>query len=425
MPATPRVLVLYANAWDRLQLGRDVYRGKIEFSFLGDDLFTFPESLKLVAFSSLRFLDDVVERIEREDFAGVMSTDEYIGAILAAAAAGRTDRPGNRPEHIIAAQHKYYSREAQRSVAPDITPRTTLVPLRDVATCELALPFPFFVKPVKGTFSLFAARVDDRAALVKHMGFNVFERLLLGRVTKPFNDLVHEFTDFEYDANYFIGEELIEGDQVTVDGFVWAGDVEVMGIVDSVMFPGTNIFERFEYPSRLPPAVQERMAALTREIMRGLGWQNGQFNVELFYDRSRDRIAVIEINPRMSYQFADLYEYVDGSNSYDVLIDLTLGRRPRFVKGGGSFRYAASFVLRTFEGKKIVDVPDPAEVQSFSDRYDEATIKLYGKPGQSMRGEMKAIGSYRHAIVNVAANSLLDLFAIHQDALEKLPFTFA
>jgi hypothetical protein len=425
MAAPPRVLVLYANPWDRVQLEREVYRDCIDFAFLGDDLFKFPESVKLVAYDSLGFIDDVAQRIEDEGFAGVMSTDEYIGAIMAAAAAQRTRRPGNLPELIIAAQHKYYSREAQRRVAPEITPRTTLVPLRDVAECELALPFPFFVKPVKGTFSLFAARVNDRDALVRHMGFNVFERLLLGRVTKPFNDLVHEFTDFAYDANYFIGEELIEGDQVTVDGFVWDGDVEVMGIVDSVMFEGTNIFERFEYPSRLPPAVQERMAALTREVMRGLGWRHGQFNVELFYDRPHDRIAVIEINPRMSYQFADLYEYVDGSNSYDVLIDLTLGRRPRFVKGGGRFRFAASFVLRTFAGKRVAKVPSSAEVEAFSDHYDEATIKLYGKPGQSMRGEMKAIGSYRHAIVNVAANSLLDLFAIHEDALEKLPFEFA
>jgi hypothetical protein len=35
---------------------------------------------------------------------------------------------------------------------------------------------------------------------------------------------------------------------------------------------------------------------------------------------------------------------------------------------------------------------------------------------------MKALGSYRHAILNIAANSLLDLFAIYEDAIESLPF---
>jgi len=34
------------------------------------------------------------------------------------------------------------------------------------------------------------------------------------------------------------------------------------------------------------------------------------------------------------------------------------------------------------------------------------------------------MGSYRHGIVNVAAGSLLDLFAIYNDAQEKLPFEF-
>ena len=424
MTLATRVLVLFPNPWDRVQLENPKYRGTYDFEFKGTDLFHFPESLKLVSFSSLAFLDDVVDTIRHGHHEGVLSTDEYIGAILAAAAAQRTGRSGTDPAHIIGAQHKYYSREAQRAVAPEITPEATLVPLRGVKDCELSIDFPFFVKPVKGTFSLFAAKIESRAALVKHMGFNVFERLLLGRVTKPFNDLVREFTEFEFDANHFIGEELIAGDQVTVDGFVWDGDVEVMGIVDSVMFEGTNIFERFEYPSRLPAAVQARMEDLTRRVMRGLGWQRGQFNVELFYDRRTDALAVIEVNPRMSYQFADLYEYVDGSNSYDVLIDLTLGRKPAFTKGGGPFDVAASFVLRTFEGKKIRSVPSSAQVSAFGDHYQEATIKLYGKPGTSMKGEMKAIGSYRHAIINVAANSYLDLFAIHQDALEKLPFEF-
>ena len=51
-------------------------------------------------------------------------------------------------------------------------------------------------------------------------------------------------------------------------------------------------------------------------------------------------------------------------------------------------------------------------------------MKIYGKPGTSMKGEMRASGSYRYAIINVAAQSYLDLFAIHQDAIDTLPFQF-
>jgi hypothetical protein len=126
----------------------------------------------------------------------------------------------------------------------------------------------------------------------------------------------------------------------------------------------------------------------------------------------------------MSYQFADLYESVDGSNSYDVLLDLTLGQRPRFAHGAGPYKFAASFVLRTFEGKKLLAVPAPQDVERFAARYDDARLRIYGRKGQSLATEMKALGSYRYGIVNVGAGSLLDLFAIYNDALTELPFKF-
>ncbi len=417
-----RVLVLFPNAWDHVRFGHEKYRGEIELIFHGDDLFKFPGTLKLLTFDAVRFIDSTVERFADADLDGVLSSDEYIGAIIAAEVARRLGLPGGDPAKIILAQHKYYSRLAQHAAAPDHTPRATLVPLRGVTEADLEIDFPFFVKPCKGTFSVFAAKVNDFAALKKHLGFNVLERLALARVAKPYNDLLRALTDLEHDASFFCGEELMIGDQVTVDGFAYDGDVEIMGVVDSVMFDGTSTFERFEYPSRLSPAVLERMASLTADVVRGLGIRHGQFNVELFHDRKADTLGVIEINPRLSYQFADLYEQVDGSNTYDVLLDLTLGQKPRFAKSAGRFRYSASFVMRTFEGKKLRSVPTDEQVALFNERYDESTIKIYGKGGDSMKNEMKALGSYRYAIVNVAADTLLDLFAIQQDAIDKLPF---
>jgi hypothetical protein len=310
----------------------------------------------------------------------------------------------------------------QKRLGLEGTPDVTLVPIAAADAAKIDATFPLFVKPAKGTFSLFAKLCPDRAALQKHLDFGVLERLALRRVTKPFNDLLRRYTDFEHDANWFVGETPMKGDQVTVDGFVDRGQVRVMGIVDSVMFPGTQTFERFEYPTRLPKSVQERMAEMTSRLVTGLGIPHGQFNVELFYDRGADALAIIEINPRLSYQFADLYEYVDGSNTYDVLLDLTVGRKTSFAKGRGAFRKAASFVMRTFRGRRLARVPSPDQIDAFGARYDEATIKIYGDAGASMKSEMRAMGSYRYAIVNVAAQSLLDLFAIHQDAMDKLPF---
>lgn len=236
--------------------------------------------------------------------------------------------------------------------------------------------------------------------------------------------MLNDHANLSNDANFFVAEELIDGVQVTVDGFICNDQVTICGVVDSVMFPGTSIFERFEYPSKLPVIVQQRMTAITEKLIKGIGFRNAQFNVELFYNESADSLHIIEINPRLSYQFGDLYENVDGTNTYQILLDQALGKLPQFVNGNGQFNCTASFVLRTFEGKELQAVPKAEHINDFNRRYSESNIKVYGKVGNKLSDEMRAIGSYRYGIVNVGAHSLLDLFSIYEDVLDSLPFSF-
>jgi hypothetical protein len=55
-----------------------------------------------------------------------------------------------------------------------------------------------------------------------------------------------------------ICEEIVPGRQVTANGFARAGQVTMLGTVDSVMYPGTDQFQRFQYPSSLPPPSSPR-----------------------------------------------------------------------------------------------------------------------------------------------------------------------
>ena len=282
----------------------------------------------------------------------------------------------------------------------------------------------FLQKPVKGTFSLFAKKINSFKDLKEHMNFKWYEHILFSTIASPFNHLIDEYSDLNENANFFIGEELIEGVQVTVDGFVSNNDITICGVVDSIMFPGTDIFERFEYPSKLPMQVQQDMMKIVHNLIKGIGFSNAQFNVELFYNQEKDELHIIEINPRLSYQFGDLYENVDGLNTYQILLDLALGQRPSFEKAKGEFNYSASFVLRTFKGKKIKSIPEESHIRDFNKRYSESNIKVYGRKGTKLSSEMRAIGSYRYGIVNVGAHSLLDLFSIYEDVLDSLPFSF-
>jgi hypothetical protein len=419
-----RILVLFSNEWDRSELAAERYAGRYEFLYHGESLFRFPGILKLLYFDALQFVDEVVARFERERLDGVLSTDDYVGALIAALVARRLGLPGGAPERIALAQHKFLARRRQREVAASETPDFALVPVA-VRGAPPRLAFPFFLKPVKGTYSVLAGRVDTPRAFERRTAFGPLEKFCLRAAVRPFNQLLRACADFELDASYFLAEQLLEGQQVTVDGFAFWDRVETLGVVDSVMFPGTSTFERFEYPSSLPAPVQARMEELTRRLARGMGMRNCQFNVELIYDPRRDEIKIVEINPRMSCQFADLYEKVDGRSTYDILLDLTLGRRPSFQRRQGEYRCAASFVFRTFRGARVTKVPTRSQLERFRQQHSGARIKVYGRAGQSLLVEMKAVGSYRYAVVNAGAGTRSDLFATYRQAVEHLEFAFA
>src|SRR5439155_23556454 len=124
------------------------------------------------------------------------------------------------------------------------------------------LPYPLFVKPVKGTMSIRARRVEGESDLREAVRFSLRDRLRLFLLLRPYQQLLRHYGDGEIPAHFFIAEEPLTGEQVTVDGFVQNRRATAMGVVDSVMFPGTMSFQRFEYPSRHPPDVVERMKAI-------------------------------------------------------------------------------------------------------------------------------------------------------------------
>jgi len=86
------------------------------------------------------------------------------------------------------------------------------------------------------------------------------------------------------------------------------------------MHPGTISFARFEYPSALDLGVRERMARIAARFISSIGFDNGLFNIEMFYDPNSNSIHLIEVNPRMCPQFADLMEKVNGVNTYEIAL---------------------------------------------------------------------------------------------------------
>jgi biotin carboxylase len=217
-----------------------------------------------------------------------------------------------------------------------------------------------------------------------------------------------------------IAEGLLKGVQVTVEGYAYGGVVRIMGVVDSIMFPGTIAFSRFEYPSALPEAVQARMAELATTLMGGLGFDNGLFNIEMMYDADADRISIIEINPRMASQFADLYEKVDGTNSYEVLLAIGQGRAPAFVPRKGRYSFAASCVLRAFEDRVVVALPSEADITGLSRLYPDIRVELHAAVGRKLSDELQDGQSFRYGIVNLGGRDRDDVLEQFEACRERL-----
>jgi hypothetical protein len=407
MARRKRILVVFAKEWDRDEFARGDY-GDHEFVFEGFDLFSFPSNARLFAFDACAFVDRVSERW-RGRIDGVFSNNEYFGALIAAAIAQKLGLPGTPPAVVATAQHKYYARLAQQRIAPEAVPPFSVFPFDVRDPGEIGLPFPMFVKPVRATFSVLARRVDDFAAVRRLLSFSWLEEQIIRRLVKPFNDLVPRFTDFTVDVHHLIAEAPLDGMELNVDGYVREGRASFLGISDAVMFPGTKHFQRFVYPSRLPPEVQERARALAEKLLAGMGYRHGFFNIEMYWDPAADRLWLIEINPRLASQLAGLYQRVRGIRPHRMLLELCTGAEPANADVPTGCAVAASLVSRCFQGRALKREPGPAELARARRRFPDAAIMLYLKRGAALAREMKWLGSYRYAVINMGGASEEDL----------------
>jgi len=277
---------------------------------------------------------------------------------------------------MLELSHKFASRELQNNVVPGAVPRYQLLDPFNLKPEDVKLPYPFFVKPVKASASVRAGVVHNFTELQQALHFSKIEEFGFSAIMRPFEQLSKTFGGPTVPARDFIAEELIVGPQVTVDGYVSKKGVTVLGVVDSIMYPGTNSFARFQYPSALRPDVVARMEKTAKDIMEASGLQSNIFNIEMFYDPILDRVFIIEINPRMSEQFADLYEKALGTNLYSIQTALALGEEPVLSPGGGKYGVSASYVLRTFPGQQLSGSVTQQKLDAMRAKYPDVRLNV-------------------------------------------------
>lgn len=418
-------LVAFPTEWDRKNLF--AAPGGEPPAFLGGRRVVAlepPDAAVRHDFDAVRFVESVA-REWRGRARGVLTSSDYPGAVAAAAIAGELSLPGGDAPARIAASHKYASRLAQREAAPDATPEFALVDPA-VPFAAPAIPFPCFVKPVRGSFSLFARRVETADELARFVGSEAvldFAR----HYPAIFDRLAARFAPaFGHHGRAFIAEGLLSGEQVTVEGYVFGGETFILGVVDSVMHTGTRSFARFDYPSELDERTQERMGAIAARVVRRLGLEGSLFNVEMFHDPATGRVSVIEVNPRMCGQFADLYEKVDGVNTYEIALALAAGERPRPMRRAGAFACASSVPLRVFERALVTRAPDAALLARAEALFPGTRVWSEVTAGDALDDLETAEdgASRRYAVINVGGPDRAAVIARAESVRAALAFEF-
>jgi len=169
--------------------------------------------------------------------------------------------------------------------------------------------------------------------------------------------------------------------------------------------------------------------------MKSIGFDNSVASSEFIYNGDYDTIYIIEINPRMASQFADLYEKVDGVNSYSYVLDLAAGKKPQMRRRQGKYNVAASFVLRRFDNTSVVRVPSDDEVKQVYEQFPDVRVQIdqdtqlrrYGVVGAyplKRRSKDRRM-DYRYGLIHLGARSKRALYKKYEACRLQLPFSFA
>lgn len=348
-----------------------------------------------------------------------------IGPILAA----EHDIPSPSLRSVLACEHKYWSRLAQRESVPECVPNfAAFDPFDDDALAKIDLPFPFWVKPVKSHSSQLGFEIhtaEDFTQALTEIRDNI------GRFGDAFDEAL-EMIDVPdavvgFGGSACLAEEIISGVQAAPEGSMYRGELLVHGVFDMRKDADGHSFDRLDYPaSTISPTVQQRMIDVTERYMKHVGFDNGCFNAEFMWDQDSDKLWLIEVNTRMSQSHSDLFAKVDGTSNHEYAIDIALGRRPRPGARAGRFAVAAKCLMGHYDDGLVEAVPTDADIARVRERFPDTVVEIKVHAGDRL-SELPNQDPYRYVLATLymGAQSTDALAENFSHAQELLPFAIA
>ncbi|GAB3440493.1 ATP-grasp domain-containing protein [Streptomonospora sediminis] len=325
-------------------------------------------------------------------------------------------------EAVVKCEHKYWSRLEQAKVIDEL-PGFAEVPFDSEQPPE-QVAYPMWLKPVKGFSSDLAFRVEDDEGF---RGALASIRDGAGKLGVPFEWVLEQVRLPDAVAHAggtaCLAEEEVTGRQLTVEGYVYRGTPYSYGVIDSLNYPDTASFLRYQYPSDLPGSIVDRVREISDRVVVQMGLDCTAFNIEYFWDPETDRIRLLEVNPRHSQSHAELMAYVDGRPNHAYAIELALGREPAMEHGGGEHPVAAKWFLRRFTDGIVRIAPDEDDVAAMARDIPGTTAEILANQGDRL-SDLEGQDSYSYvlAVVYTGAQETEGLQRAYELCLARLPF---
>lgn len=335
--------------------------------------------------------------------------------------------PAPSLEAEMKCDHKYWSRLEQQAVVPNNTPAFSAIdPFADEPLANTTLDYPFWLKPIKGTDSLLAFKISNDQDVEQALS-QIRQHIV--DIARPFNQLLrHAQLPPEVaaiDGYHCIIEELMNGHQCTIEGHVYRGEVRTHGIIDSINYPRRSSFFRYQYPSRLPERVKQKMRESSQRLMEHIGYDNGGFNIEYFYNPRNETLMILEVNPRISQSHSIMFQMVDGASNHTIALELALGNPPNFPHRQGEYGCAAKFHVRRFENAYVSRVPTEEEIEAIEEEIAGIKIDIIVREGMMLSDLIEQDSySYDMAHLHIGAPNQKELLSKYCEVLKLLPLEF-
>ena len=398
---------------------------------------------------------------------GIVGLNDY-SSLIAAIIARRIGLISPSIESLLNCQNKYLSREIQNKYLPNNTPGYLILsdkslntffnfergfappaslinhPRADSKLKKYATDFkkfPIFIQPVKGSLSFFSYKVESKEDLNKKIGQ---AEKVLPKKNKFYKKILAVAKVESSYVDNLLCEELIKGEQITIDGYVFSGKVVFFGITKSNFLPGTLSFSRFDYPHSFGSSLDSKIYFLAKKLVKAVGLNNSLFNAELMVDvksKGVTQIKIVEINSRPSAQFMYMIYQVTGFHPLKAALDISIGENPKFerrnpqssaqlmpAQGGQAgpklFNLCRCFILRRREDALVARSPTKDEINALEKKYAPVEINILASKGHKLSHYRQDTDTFRYAEIKVPGKNIHEIEKKFEEIKKELIFEF-